>query len=402
MTTTPDLALAAEFPAVDRAQWLALVDKVLKGAPFERRLVSTTYDGIAIQPLYTAADVVERPEQYPGQPNFTRGATAARPERGAWEIRQTQVHPDPAEANRRIIEDLEGGVGSLALRLDVGGAGAVDGVVIGGAADLATLLDGVYLDLVPIVVEAGTRFASAAELLFDLWESKDIAPDQRRGSLGADPLGALAVTGRLPQGLSGALAEIADLAQRCATLPNVRVVEVDTAPYVDAGASEAEELGLMLATGVAYLRALVDAGMSPDAAARTIGFTISADADVFASIAKLRAARRIWAHALAAVGVDAASSFSVRTAGRMMTRRDPWVNMLRTTAACFAAGVAGAEAVTVQPFDVALGQADGLARRIARNTQLILQEESNIGVVSDPAGGSWFLESLTTQLADRA
>ena len=135
MTTTPDLALAADFPAATAEQWRALVDKVLKGADFDRKLVSTTYDGIAIQPLYTAADRPETSEQFPGQPDFTRGTTAAGPPHGAWEIRQTQQHPVAAEANHRILEDLDGGVNSLALRLDVGGAGAVDGEVAARALD---------------------------------------------------------------------------------------------------------------------------------------------------------------------------------------------------------------------------------------------------------------------------
>ncbi|MFN8049905.1 MAG: methylmalonyl-CoA mutase family protein [Acidimicrobiales bacterium] len=404
MTSTPDLALAADFPAADHEQWRALVDKVLKGASFERRLVSNTYDGIAIQPLYTAADSpAHASEQHPGQPGYTRGATAAGPAHGAWEIRQTQQHPEPVEANRRILEDLGGGVNSLALRLDIAGAGDVDGVVIGGSSDVATLLDGVYLDLVSVTLEAGPSFAAAARLLIEAWETAGVSIDQRRGSLGADPLGALAATGRLAQGLDAALGATVELATETAAWPHVRAIDIDTAPYVDAGASEAQELAAMVATGVAYLRALTDGGLTADAAAAQIGFTVSADADVFATIAKLRAARRVWSHALAAAGVSETSApFAARTATRMMSRRDPWVNMLRTTAACFAAGAAGAPTVTVQPFDAALGLPDGLARRIARNTQLVLQEESHVGIVADPAGGSYYVESLTDQLAERA
>lgn len=404
MTTTPDLALAADFPAAGYDQWRALVDKVLKGADFDRKLVSTTYDGIAVRPLYTAADRPDATDQFPGQPDFARGSTAAGPAHGAWEIRQTQAHPVVAEANHRMLEDLDGGVNSLALRLDVGGAGAIDGIVIGGTDDLAALLDGVYLDLVSVVVEAGPRFAEAAELLIERWDVSGVSGDERRGNLGADPLGALAATGSLPQGLAAAVETMVALATRSAAWPHVRAVHVDTAPYVDAGASEAEELALMLATGIEYLGALLDAGRSVDEAAAEIGFTVSADADVFATIAKLRAARRLWAHALAAAGApDAASApVATRTATRMITARDPWVNMLRTTAACFAAGAGGATTVTVQPFDAAIGLPDDLARRIARNTQLVLQEESHIALVSDPAGGSYYVESLTDELAARA
>lgn len=404
MTTTPELALAGDFPDATTEQWRALVDKVLKGADFDRKLVSTTYDGIAIQPLYTASSTARADrEQYPGQGDRTRGPQASGPPHGAWEIRQTQSHPDPAEANRRILEDLDGGAGSLALRLDVGGAGSIDGVVVAGADDVDRLLDGVLLDLVTVVLEAGASFVEAADLLVDRWDRSGVSGDQRRGSLGADPLGVLASSGSLRTSVDTALAQVAALARRSADWPHVRAVDVDTAPYVDAGASEVEELALALAAGGAYLRALVADGLAVDVAARQIGFTLAADADVFATIAKIRAARRVWSHLLAAVGAtDVLTPFAVRTATRMVSARDPWVNMLRTTAACFAAGAAGASSVTVQPFDAALGQPDELARRIARNTQLILQEESHIGSVIDPAGGSYYLEQLTDELTDRA
>lgn len=399
--TTSELTLAAEFPDGTREQWLALVDKVLKGADFERKLVSTTYDGIAIQPLYTPAD---RPaaEQFPGQGNLTRGIGT---ERGdlPWGIAQTQLHPIVAEANRQVIEDLEGGANSLALRLDIAGAGAVDGIVIGSPDEFAAVLEGVYLDLIAISLEAGPHAGQAAELLLSLYDVKGIAPADRSGTLGLDPLGALAATGELPQGLDAALAELRDVASRTVEAKNLRTVNVDTAAVVDAGASAVEELAVAIATAVDYVRVLADGDLA--AAFGEIAFTLQADADVFAGIAKFRAARRLWAHVANSAGVDAASlatPFAARTATRMMSQRDPWVNMLRTTAASFAAGVGGASSVTVQPFDVALGLPDGLARRIARNTQLILQEESNLGAVIDPAGGSNYIESLTTQFAERA
>ena len=404
MTTTPELTLAADFPAATHDQWLALVDKVLKGASFERKLVSTTYDGIAIQPLYTAADVAATGE-LPGQANFTRGRLAGGAPDGAWAIRQSYRHPDAAVANAEILEDLDGGVNAVTVRLDVGGVGDSDGVVVADGTDLARLLDGVLLDLIEISVGAGAQFDSAARLLIGAWDAAAVSGDQRRGNLGADPLGALAESGSLPQGLDGALAQVVELSRLTLEWPHVRSIEVDTSVYVDAGASEGEELAAMVATGIAYVRALLDGGLTIEQAATRIGFTIAADADVFATIAKLRAARRLWAHAITAAGgspAAAAAPFSALTATRMMSQRDPWVNMLRTTAACFAAGAGGADSVTVQPFDAVIGLPDALARRVARNTQLVLQEESHIASVTDPAGGSYFIEQLTNQLTDRA
>lgn len=403
MTTTPDLALAAEFPPADREQWLALVDKVLKGADFDRKLVSTTYDGIRIEPLYTRADRSDEVDAYPGQPDRRRGTRAEAPANGAWDIRASVVHPEPAEANRRALEDLEGGASSLELRLDVGGAGDVDGVVVGGSADLAAALDGVYLDLIAVVVNGGASGSAAADLVIERWDAAAVSGDQRRGNLGLDPLGALAASGRLPNGWDAAATEFVGMARRTAEWPNVRALHVDTAPYVDAGASEVEELALMLATGIAYLDALTSGGLDLDTACAQIGVTVAADADVFMTIAKIRAARRLWSHAVtAAGGADPVVPIAVRSARRMITTRDPWVNMLRVTAAGFAAGAAGADAVTLDPYDAAIGESDELARRVARNTQLILQEESHIGFVVDPAGGSYYVETLTDQLTAAA
>lgn len=403
MTTDAHLTLAADFPTPTRDDWLALVDKVLKGAPFERRLVSRTYDGIEIQPLYTRG--AEPTDERPGQSRFTRGRRAEGAVNGAWDIRQVHAHPEPAEANGQILEDLERGATSLTLRLDVGGVGEVDGIVVADLDDLDRALDGVYLELVTLVVEAGSRFGEAADLLVALWDRRGTAPDERRAVLGADPLGTLARTGSLPGGLDAALGRMAELAGATGAWPHVRVAEVDTAAASDAGASEAQELAVMLAAGVEYLRALTAAGLTLDDAAAQLGFTVAADADVFATVAKVRAARRLWAHVTSAAGggdAAGAAPVSARTAWRMMTRRDPWVNMLRTTAACFAAGVGGATSVTVLPFDEPLGLPSELGRRLARNTQLLLQEEAHVGRVTDPAGGSWYVEALTDQLCDAA
>ena len=410
MTTDAPLALGGEFPTPARDEWLGLVDKVLKGGSFDR-LVSTSYDGIEIQPLYTAGDVA-LVDEYPGQPGYSRGRSAAGNIGGAWDIRQTHSHPDPATANRQILEDLEGGVTSLALRLDVGGVGEVDGIIVSSRDDLGAALDGVLLDLAPVSLEAGSAFSDAANWLGELCEHLGVGPEQISGSLGADPLGVLAATGRLPQGLDTALAEMVDLAKRCHRgHRRLTAAVIDTAAYSDAGASEGQELAVVLATAAAYLRALVHGGLGVVDAADQISVILTAETDVFMTIAKNRALRRCWDYLVEAAAGEGASDdaatgapvrISARTANRIMSRRDPWVNMLRTTAACFAAGVSGVESITVQPFDAALGLPGDLGRRLARNTQLLLQEESHIGRVIDPAGGSWYLESLTDSLCATA
>jgi len=420
VTTEADPTLAGEFPPATEEQWLALVDKVLKGAPLSK-LESATPGGITVQPLYTRAQAPGGADEagFPGLAPFTRGSSAAPLADGAWQIRTELTNPDPADANRTALRELERGSTELLLRFDAafrtgvgpadagfGELGGVDGVLIASTDDLAAVVAEVYLDLAPIHLQAGSQFARAAELLLAVWERRGVAPADALGGIGADPIGELAASGRLPQGIDAALAQLGSLAARLAkSYPGVRAASVDTTAYVESGATETEELALMLSTGATYLRAMAAAGLDIDAACGQIEVTLSTDADVFANIAKLRAARRLWGAMTAACGAsDAAQAIRLhtRTADRMMTTRDPWVNLLRVTAAAFAGGVGGARSVTSQPFDAELGEPEELGRRMARNTQLLLQEESNLGRVIDPMGGSWYIETLTDQIAEAA
>jgi methylmalonyl-CoA mutase len=390
----PDhLALAADFPAATRQQWQRLVARVVgDGAPAdapERALASLTADGIEIEPLYVAGDGGREPG-YPGQAPFVRGRTAAG-HRGGWDVRSRHEHPDPAVAREQVMEDLGGGVTSLWLGLG-------DGQIPVGA--LPEVLAEVYLDLAPVVLDAGAQFGPAADSFLAAAASRGVAPAALAGNLGADPLGVMARTGA-----GGDLAAAADLAARCAAeLPGLRAIVADGLPFHEAGGTDAQELGGALAAGVEYLRAMRAAGLPAAAALGQLEFRYAATADQFATIAKLRAARRAWARVAQQCGVPAAGGQRQHAVSSwpMLTRYDPWNNILRGMLACFSAGVGGADAVTIAPFDAAIGQPDRLARRVARNLHALLIEESNVAQVIDPAGGSWYVEDRTGQLALRA
>jgi len=392
-----DLPLAGEFEPATRAQWRELVAGVLRKAgredlpdPVEDALSVPVATGVTVEPLYTAEDAGDLPSAVgvPGLAPFVRGARAgggpAAP--GGWDVRQRHAHPDVATTKEAIAADLENGVTSLWLVLG-------DGAIPVGS--LGEVLADVLLDLAPVTVQGGV---AAAEAFLDLVEGRtDLAPGS---SLGLDPLGLQAATGQAQE-----LAGLADLARRAAVHDRMRTVVVDATVFADAGASAVEELGCSLAAGTAYLRALTEAGLSVDEAFGQLEFRYSASADQFTTIAALRAARRLWDR----VGEVSGASAEVRgqrqhavTSSVMTTKHDPWVNLLRTTVACFAAGVGGADVVTVQPFDAALGLPDAFSRRIARNTQSLLVEEGHLARVLDPAGGSWYVESLTDQLATAA
>ncbi|MFF1835452.1 methylmalonyl-CoA mutase family protein [Streptomyces sp. NPDC058231] len=400
MTVQPadGLSLAAEFPDPAHEQWQSLVEGVLRksgkdvaGSAAEEALSTKVEDGLITRPLYTSRD--DAPDAgYPGFAPFTRGSTAGGNTAGGWDVRQRHSLTDPARLGDAVLADLENGVTSLWLT--VGGG---TGVPVSG---LARALDGVYLDLAPVVLEAGDELDAAATELLRLYAERGVSPAAARGGLGADPLGEAARSGGAPD-----LTAAVHWALRCTQeYPGLRALTVDALPYHEAGGSAAQELGSSLATGVAYLRALTAAGLSVEAACAQVEFRYAATADQFLTIAKLRAARRLWARVAQVCGASGAGAQRQHavTSSVMMTRRDPWVNMLRTTLACLGAGVGGAGSVTVLPFDHALGLPDAFARRIARNTSTILLEESHLARVIDPAGGSWYVERLTSELADAA
>ncbi|KPH80732.1 methylmalonyl-CoA mutase [Bosea vaviloviae] len=377
------------FPAPSRETWRAAVDKVLKGADFEKRLVGRTADGIRIEPLYDSASPALRP---------LRGET------GRWHVAARLDHPEPGEAQRLALADLEGGADSLTLAFAGAPAARGYGLVADDVAALDASLDGVMLDLIRLRLDPAPHGRVNALMLAALVERRTIAPDTTAIDFGLDPVGQLASTGSLaapwPEIGRRLTQTIRALKARGFAGP---FITADARPWHEAGASEALELGAMLATAIAYLRALEAEGFSLAEARDAISFVLVADTDEFLTIAKFRAARLLWARVQEACGLTPTPMvLHAETAWRSLTRRDPWVNLLRGTIATFAAGVGGADSVAVQPFTAALGLPDVFARRIARNTQLVLLEEANLWRVADPAAGAGGFEALTQALCEQA
>ena len=408
------MQLAAEFPPSTRDEWRRGVDRVLaKGKSdlsqeelarrFERELVTSLYDGFEVAPLYTAADDGNDDvgEGLPGLPPFIRGATLLAGTAGGWDIRQpVDLTPsDPAKTGSEVLEQLERGASSLILRTPLVGTDGYPKIDVDA---LDTILEGVYLDLITVSLDASLGPGAAAALL-GVWERRGVESSQARGVLGMDPIGERASRGPGTD-LAATQRAMISTAQRCSgSYPEVRTVVVDVTRYHEAGCSDSEELACAIGTGVAYLRSLTEAGLSLAAAFAQIEFRFAATADQFLTVAKLRAARRLWSRVAQACGNEAvgAQRQHAVTSRAMLSRYDPWVNLLRGTIACFGAGVGGADAVTVEPYDLLVepGFVSELGRRMARNTQTILLEESHTAKVIDPAGGSWYVENLTESLA---
>ena len=382
-----ELSLAQDFGTQTREQWLALVAKALKGADFDKALVSKTYDDIRVEPLYArAAAATERP-------------LVART--GRWRIAQRVDHPEPKRAAEFANADLEGGADALVL-VFAGHEGARGfGLTADPVDALDAALNGVMLDLIQIRIDAGVHGAQAAGLVAALAAKRGHDPSTLDIDFAIDEIGAFARSGEL-RAVPGQDRAGSYHALRGAGFAGP-FYAADGRPYHEAGASEAQELAAVIATGLAQLRDLDAGGVALDDARAALSFLLVADADVAMTIAKFRALRRLWSRVEAACGLAPEPiRIHAETAWRSMTRRDPHVNMLRATTAVFASGVGGADTINVLPFNSALGLADGFARRMARNLQLILLEESGLGQVADPAAGAGGAEALTQALCEKA
>lgn len=395
MTDTP-LLLAGDFATPTREDWEVEVLKVLNRRRPEgkeltieqamKRLRTVTVDGLTIEPLYTRTD---EHLGHPGVTPFTRGARVRTGAVQAWDVRQLHEDPDVAFSNQQVLKDMERGATSLHLRIDP------DAIA---AADLPAVLNGFLPELAPLSVSSVTDHVAAATALKDFWAGSDKA--KLHGNFGIDGLAQAAL-----QGTAADLGPHREWVRTALEYGHVRALTVDVLPYDDAGASDVQQLAYAIATGIEYLRDLEDAGISPEVAFSQIQFKVSADTDQFMTIARLRALRTLWARVGEVVGVPAAKRAALQhvvTSRRMFTRDDPYVNLLRITIAGFAAAIGGADRVTTLPHDTVHGLPTDFSRRMARNVQLLASEESNIGRVADPAGGSWYVEALTAQLCEKA
>ncbi|HXO57287.1 MAG TPA: methylmalonyl-CoA mutase small subunit, partial [Mycobacterium sp.] len=393
-----------------RARWRTAVAGVLAkstrreadelGPEPEQLLETPTYEAVAIRALYTALDELPEPP-LPGEWPYLRGADALRDVKSGWKVAEAIPANRVAgvvaeEVNSAVLAGLAEGVSALLVR--VGESGVLP-------AQLEKVFEGVYLSMAPVILDAGADYQAAGDALLELVSR--VEPDQRAIlsiDLGADPL-----TAALSERPTAELREVLGMAARLADDQGVRAITVDGPAFHNLGANATWELAGSIAAAVAYLRVLTESGLPAAKALAQISFRLAADDDQFLTIAKIRALRRLWARVAEVVGEpdSGAAVVHAETSLPMMTQRDPWVNMLRTTLAAFGAGVGGADTVLVFPFDVAIeggfpGMAASFARRMARNIQLLLLEESHVGRILDPAGGSWFVEDLTDQLANQA
>ena len=399
--------LLTEFPAHTYEQWHAAAEALLKGAPFEKLLVSKTYEDITIQPLYREDDIAGLPHrnELPGTASRVRGSQAAGFLKNGWEISQELKSHTPAGLNAQILEGLKGGQSELNLIVGCGHAECCKGgVSLGSAQDVEKVLDGVALDAVGTYWQAGPGVVPVAAMFIAAAKARGIATDKLRGGFEIDPLSELVAKGFLKQPLALRLDQMASLtAWATANAPALQTITANGCVYHNAGASSTQELAYVIATVVAYVEELKSRGIEPATAFQHLRLRLAVGSDYFMEIAKLRAARWLLSKVAAAYGIDDAPCFIHASTSRWnKTSYDAHTNMLRVTSEAFAAVVAGVDALHIGPYDEISGKTDEFSRRIARNIHIILREECGLDRVIDPAGGSNYIEWLTDQVAAKS
>lgn len=419
-TATPKERLFSEFPPPEVGAWRRAAEESLEGAPFEKKLITKLPEGIDLQPIYTreTAEELGAAAGWPGAVPFTRGAQVLGARESGWNISQELPYGTPEAFNQALLQDLNRGQNAVNLLLDIATRAGLDpdqakpgevggcGLSIATVDDLGKALAGVNLAAVPVYVQAGASGTALIGMFAALLAEEGRKLRVLRGGILTDPVAELVGRGSISVSLDAAFDAASDVLRYTEQdAPDLRVIGVQGNLWAEAGGNAAQELGYSLATAVEYLRELRKRGCDASRVAPRMLFTYSLGSHLFTEISKLRAARLLWARVLELGGVPPGQRGLVchgRSALWNKTSLDPQVNLLRATSEAFAGVVGGCESIHVAAFDETFRLPDDFSRRIARNTQIILGEECHLARVVDPAGGSWFVETLTRELAEKA
>ncbi|MEH7351742.1 methylmalonyl-CoA mutase family protein [Gottfriedia acidiceleris] len=406
--------LFAEFPKPTVQEWRDVVEKSLKGATIEEKLVTKTYEEIILKPMYGEEDIANYPylNAQPGEFPFVRGTSEQGYLEKPWEISQELDCSSPMEFNRVAKHDLDKGQTTLKIQLNESlgttskNNNSNKGLILTSINDFRIAFQNINLEEVPLYIETVNGGQAFFGSFIAYLQQQNYDFNKINGFIGMDPISNLVKEGTLPYSLENAYKMMAEITKWSGNhTTNLRNILVQSHPYHDAGGNAVQELAFAISTGLEYLREMDNRQIPLDDAATKILFSFSVGSNFFMEIAKLRAARMIWARIIKELGGNEASqkmNIHSRTSAWTKTIYDPYVNILRGTVEAFAGVIGGSDSLHVSPFDESIKSSDEFSRRIARNTHLILEKESNLSKVSDPAGGSWYIESLTYSLAEKA
>ena len=382
------------FNTYSRQDWEDLALETLSDKSIDS-LNEIVDDEIEIKAIYSSEDQkLMNPAGIPGVAPFTRGIKINGHENGTWDIRALIDDSTPESANKAALNELLNGSTSLLIDHEKIGIESIN--------DLDKTLEDVFLNMTSIWFKPALKGPEVAKWMIELWDQREIGNYERHGGLGIDPIGVNVRKGTQSD-YSRELSDVPDLIDRTGCS---KVLNIDSSFYPELGGPTSAELAYSLAVAVHYLRELEKKELEIETIIENMYFTYSSSSDQFMTIAKFRAARRLWTQITKECGATPENQKQNQhavTSTMAIDKKDPWFNSFQATVAAFSAGIGGAEAITVIPFALADEVSGGESeRRMARNTQLLLAEESHIGRVIDPAGGSWFVENLTENLAQKS
>ncbi|KUG25025.1 methylmalonyl-coa mutase [hydrocarbon metagenome] len=415
-----ELNLQKDFESPSYKQWREVIEKDLKGVPFEKKLITKTYEGIDLQPIYTKKDLenLEFIDELPGEGNFLRGKNFSGYKSSGWEICQDLPYPLAEEYSEALRNDLSRGQNSISLKLDEASINGLDadqanvnqfgknGVSISSVEDIEKAFNNIDITKFPIHIDTGYTSLQFLPVINGYLKKKNVDADKIKGSISADPISSLISNGKLPLSIDNLFDQLKTSTDwSIQNIPNIKTIGVSGLSYHNSGANAVQELAYTLAAGVEYINALLERGLDINHITNRMRFTFGIGTFFFMEVAKLRAAKILWSKITEAYGADIDYRKMVihaRTGLFTQTKFDPYVNLLRTTTEAFSAVVGGIDSIHTNTFDEVIGLPDQFSRRIARNVQIILNEESHLTDVIDPAGGSFFVEKLTDEIAKAA
>ena len=382
--------LFPEFPPVSTKEWTDRITADLKGEDYTKKLVWNTGEGISVMPFYRQEDI----EGTRPIPLFWKAGANG----NDWLIRQDIAVSDFNKANMKALDILMKGVTSLGFYI-------ADPATV-TEKTFRTLLNGIYADSVELNFFSEGRAIEIIRILALIVEEKNVPKNLVRGAVEADPLGWLFKNGKLCVGVEEGLEYLSELSKLSLIFPAFRTININGSWFSDSGADVVSELAVSLSLGNEYMSVLTGKGMSSPQAASRIRFSFGTGSNYFFEIAKLRAARLLWALVCSAYGAENVPEARMEihsVTGRWnKTEKDPFVNLLRTQTEAMSAVLGGADSVTVEPFDRTFRTPEEFSERLARNQQLLLKEEAYFDKVIDPAKGSWYIEKITSMIAEEA
>jgi methylmalonyl-CoA mutase len=394
--TLNEKRLFTEFPQVTTEEWEAKIFEDLKGADYDKKLIWTTHEGFSVKPYYREENLIELDclKGMPGQFPFTRGTKTTD---NTWMIRQDILHTDPALANTQAVDAIARGATAIGF----------DTSEIHSSTDFGRLFANIDLTAISIHLHSAPSYVNLLDYLSDYLKTNKLDASKLKGSLDLDPVSYALLHGQFYNSPEKDMSEAYAIVKRAnLEFPGMRVLSVNGTYFHNSGATAVQELAFSLASGNEYLATLSDKGLKADEIAPFIQFSLSIGSSYFFEIARLRAARLLWAQIVKqynpASDNVAEMHIHCTTSGWNKTIYDPYVNLLRCTTEAMSAAIGGTDSMSVDPFDLFYKEPDEISTRIARNQQIILKEESYLDKVVDPAAGSYYIENLTASIAKAA